>query len=177
MYNQKTSAVRRSRALALVPAVALALALVNVPSVSRAIDRTASAELSLRSNATMDNGKVTENRAINQEKRADASDAESAPEVLPKFPGGDAAMIKFLIDNVQYPASAMKDSIQGRVAVKFTVQPDGSITDVGVMKSVSPVLDAEAVRVAKLMPRWIPGEKDGKKVACQFSLPVSFKLE
>lgn len=177
MYNQKTSAVRRSRALALVPAVALALALVNVPSVSRAIDRTASAELSLRSNASVDNGKVTENRAINQEKRADASDAESAPEVLPKFPGGDAAMIKFLIDNVQYPASAMKDSIQGRVAVKFTVQPDGSITDVGVMKSVSPVLDAEAVRVAKLMPRWIPGEKDGKKVACQFSLPVSFKLE
>lgn len=186
MYNQKTSAVRRSRALAIVPAVALALALVNVPSVSRAIDRTASAELILRSNATMDNGKVNENRAINQERRepgvfavetVEEKAGEASPDVMPKYPGGEAAMYKFLADNIKYPEAAVNDSIQGRVAVKFTIQPDGTVTDISVMKSVCPAIDAEAVRVTKLMPRWIPGEKDGKKVACQFTLPMSFKLQ
>lgn len=173
MYNRKTSAVRRSRALAIVPAVALALALVNVPSVSRAIDSVTSVELRLGAYAPENNGKVTENPAAKQEKHAAV---EEAPDVLPKYPGGEMAMFGFLTKNVKYPEAAVKDSIQGRVVVKFTVQADGAVKDANVVKSVCPALDEEAVRVVMLMPRWIPGEKDGKKVACSFSLPISFKL-
>lgn len=173
MYNRKTSAVRRSRALAIVPAVALALALVNVPSVSRAIDSVTSAELRLGAYAPENNGKVTENPAVKQEKHATVEDA---PDVLPKYAGGEMAMFAFLCKNVKYPESAAKDSIQGRVVVKFTVQADGAVKDASVVKSVCPALDEEAIRVVMLMPRWIPGEKDGKKVACSFSLPISFKL-
>ena len=173
MYNRKTSAVRRSRALAIVPAVALALALVNVPSVSRAIDSVTSAELRLGAYAPENNGKVTENPAVKQEKHATVEDA---PDVLPKYAGGEMAMFAFLCKNVKYPESAAKDSIQGRVVVKFTVQADGAVKDASVVESVCPALDEEAIRVVMLMPRWIPGEKDGKKVACSFSLPISFKL-
>lgn len=174
MYNRKTSAVRRSRALAIVPVVALALALVNVPSVSRAIDSVTSAELSLGAYAPENIGKVTENPAAKQEKHAAV---EEAPDVLPKYTGGETAMFSFLVNNVKYPESAAKDSIQGRVVVKFTVQADGAVKDANVVESVCPALDEEATRVVMLMPRWIPGEKDGKKVACSFTLPISFKLK
>lgn len=174
MYNRKTSAVRRSRALAIVPVVALALALVNVPSVSRAIDSVTSAELSLGAYAPENIGKVTENPAAKQEKHAAV---EEAPDVLPKYTGGETAMFSFLVNNVKYPESAAKDSIQGRVVVKFTVQADGAVKDANVVESVCPALDEEATRVVMLMPRWIPGEKDGKKVACSFTLPISFKLQ
>ena len=156
MYNRKTSAVRRSRALAIVPAVALALV--------KEYTWTATPE---------NNGKVTENPAVKQEKHATVEDA---PDVLPKYAGGEMAMFAFLCKNVKYPESAAKDSIQGRVVVKFTVQADGAVKDASVVKSVCPALDEEAIRVVMLMPRWIPGEKDGKKVACSFSLPISFKL-
>lgn len=185
MYNQKTSAVRRSRALAIVPAVALALALVNVPSVSRAFSVTAATELSLGSNAPADNGKINEKHPKKQVpedagvimvETVESKDLK-ASEVLPKYPGGESAMYVFMAQNVRYPKAAMADSIQGRVVVKFVVQPDGAITDAGVVKSVSPDLDAEAVRVVKLMPRWIPGESGGKKVACEYALPISFKLQ
>ncbi len=174
MYNRKTSAVRRSRALAIVPAVALALALVNVPSVSRAIDSVTSAELSLGTTVPENTGKVTENPAVKQEKHAAV---EEAPDVLPKFTGGEIAMFDFLGKNIKYPEAAAKDSVQGRVVVKFTVQADGAVKDAEVVESVCPAIDEEATRVVMLMPRWIPGEKDGKKVACSFTLPISFKLQ
>lgn len=174
MYNRKTSAVRRSRALAIVPAVALALALVNVPSVSRAIDSVTSAELSLGADVPENIGKVTENPVARQEK---STEVETAPDVLPKYTGGEMAMFGFLMKNLKYPDAAAKDSIQGRVVVKFTVQADGAVKDADVVESVCPALDEEATRVVMLMPRWIPGEKDGKKVACFFTLPISFKLQ
>lgn len=174
MYNRKTSAVRRSRALAIVPAVALALALVNVPSVSRAIDSVTSAELSLGAYAPENIGKVTENPAATQEKHAAV---EEAPDVLPKYTGGEMAMFGFLTKNVKYPEAAVKDSVQGRVVVKFTVQADGAVKDANVVESVCPAIDEEAIRVVMLMPKWVPGEKDGKKVACSFTLPISFKLQ
>lgn len=86
-------------------------------------------------------------------------------------------MFDFLGKNVKYPEAAAKDSIQGRVVVKFTVQADGAVKDAEVVESVCPAIDEEATRVVMLMPRWIPGEKDGKKVACSFTLPISFRLK
>ena len=97
-------------------------------------------------------------------------------EQMPIFPGGDAAMMKYLSENVKYPALAIKAQEQGRVVVSFTVEKDGAISDVKVARSVTPSLDAEAVRVVKAMPKWTPGKQDGQPVRVRYNVPVSFKL-
>ena len=97
-------------------------------------------------------------------------------EQMPIFPGGDAAMMKYLSENVKYPALAIKAQEQGRVVVSFTVEKDGAITNVKVARSVTPSLDAEAVRVVKAMPKWTPGKQGGQLVRVRYNVPVSFKL-
>ena len=97
-------------------------------------------------------------------------------EQMPTFPGGDAAMMKYLSENVKYPALAIKAQEQGRVVVSFTVEKDGAISDVKVARSVTPSLDTEAVRVVKAMPKWTPGKQDGQLVRVRYNVPVSFKL-
>jgi protein TonB len=95
----------------------------------------------------------------------------------PAFPGGMEAMIQFLSTNIQYPADAKKQKIDGRVLVNFVIEKDGSITDVKVMKPGFPSLDAEAVRVVKMMPKWKPGYQKGQAVRVLFALPISFNLK
>ena len=97
-------------------------------------------------------------------------------EQMPTFPGGDAALMKYLSENVKYPALAIKAQEQGRVVVSFTVEKNGAISDVKVARSVTPSLDAEAVRVVKAMPKWTPGKQDGQLVRVRYNVPVSFKL-
>ncbi len=97
-------------------------------------------------------------------------------EVMPQFPGGQIAMLQYLMKNIKYPEQAMKEGIQGRVAVSFIVEKDGSISDVKPVLSVHPLLNKEAVRVVKSMPKWSPGKHNGKPVRVRFNLPVMFKL-
>lgn len=97
-------------------------------------------------------------------------------EVMPQFPGGQIAMLQYLMKNIKYPEQAMKEGIQGRVAVRFIVEKDGSISDVKPVLSVHPLLNKEAVRVVKSMPKWSPGKQNGKPVRVRFNLPVMFKL-
>ena len=99
-----------------------------------------------------------------------------AVEKAPEFPGGQEALYKFLNKNLNYPAAAKESGIQGRIICQFTVNRDGSIVDVVVLRGVDPDLDKEAVAVIKKMPNWIPGEQSRKKVRCKFTLPVVFKL-
>ena len=110
-------------------------------------------------------------------KKTSASDkVYEVCEQMPTFPGGDAALMKYLSENVKYPALAIKAQEQGRVVVSFTVEKDGAISDVKVARSVTPSLDAEAVRVVKAMPKWTPGKQDGQLVRVRYNVPVSFKL-
>jgi TonB family protein len=97
-------------------------------------------------------------------------------EEMPRFPGGDQAMLKFLQANIQYPVSAQEAAMQGRVIVRFVVGEDGAIRDVEVTRSLDPACDAEAVRVIKKMPKWTPGKVKGEPVAVYYVLPVMFKL-
>lgn len=97
-------------------------------------------------------------------------------EVMPQFPGGQIAMMKYIMENIKYPKQAMKEGIQGRVTVRFIVEKDGSISDVKPILSVHPLLNKEAVRVVKSMPKWTPGKQNGKPVRVRFNLPVMFKL-
>lgn len=93
------------------------------------------------------------------------------------FPGGDKAMMNYLYKNLKYPKDALDNGKQGRVVVQIVVGTDGYISDVKVLESVYPSLDAEAVRVVKAMPRWIPERLEGGKlVRVRTSLPITFRL-
>ena len=105
----------------------------------------------------------------------DRSKVYQAVERPGSFPGGDAAMLKWIKENLIYPESARINGITGRVFVSFIIEKDGSISDVTILKGVDPDLDKEAVRLVTKMPRWTPGKNDGVPVRSYFRLPITFK--
>lgn len=98
-------------------------------------------------------------------------------EQMPKFPGGDTELYKFISNNLNYPAMAIENNVQGRVVVQFVVTKDGSIGNVKVVRSVDRDLDNEAIRVCKKLPKFIPGKQNGQPVNVWYTLPVTFKLQ
>ena len=95
----------------------------------------------------------------------------------PEFPGGDAARIRFLSENIRYPQMARESGIQGTVFVTFVVERDGSITDVRVIRGIGGGCDEEAIRVIQAMPSWTPGRQRGRPVRVQFTMPIRFTLQ
>lgn len=98
-------------------------------------------------------------------------------EESPAFPGGDEKLYEFLAKNMKYPQMARESGIQGIVYVTFVVEPDGSISNVRVLRDIGGGCGEEAIRVVKAMPRWTPGKQRGKAVRVQFNLPVKFTLQ
>lgn len=98
-------------------------------------------------------------------------------EQMPQFPGGDAELYKFINNNLNYPAMAIENGVQGKVIVQFVVTKDGSVGNVKVARSVDRDLDNEAVRVCKKLPKFIPGKQNGQPVNVWYTLPVTFRLQ
>lgn len=98
-------------------------------------------------------------------------------EDMPQFPGGKQELMKFLGKNITYPVSAQKAQIEGSVMVQFVVGKDGSVRNPKVVRSVNPELDAEALRLVGIMPKWTPGKQRGKAVPVSYNLPISFRLD
>ena len=98
-------------------------------------------------------------------------------EQMPEFPGGMQKAMEFLGKNIKYPVAAQEAKIEGRVIVQFVVGRDGSVSDAKVMRGVNPELDAEAVRVVSIMPKWNPGKQRGKAVAVKYTMPIMFRLQ
>ncbi len=98
-------------------------------------------------------------------------------EKMPEFPGGPQELFGFLAKTIKYPAEAEKAGTQGRVIATFVVRKDGSISDAHVVKSVDPLLDAEALRVINAMPAWTPGSQSGKPVNVKYTVPITFRLD
>ncbi len=96
--------------------------------------------------------------------------------VMPQYPGGHEKMLEYLFVAANYPDDAYEKYETGEVLVGFTVEADGYISIAQVLKGVSPSLDAEAVRMVKSMPKWIPGTRNGKPVRAELSIPINFKL-
>jgi TonB family protein len=94
----------------------------------------------------------------------------------PQFRGGVSDFVDYLGNNIQYPTDARQSNTQGRVIVSFVVEKDGKVSQVKVLRSVSPTIDAEAVRVIKNSPRWKPGKQFGREVSVAYSVPVNFTL-
>lgn len=96
---------------------------------------------------------------------------------MPSFPGGFDKLMDFMKKTMRYPEDVRKENIQGRVILTFIVEKDGHLTDIKVAKSISPLLNEEAIRIVKSMPKWNPGMQDGMKVRVKYTLPISFKLD
>lgn len=96
--------------------------------------------------------------------------------VMPQFQGGISALMDFLSRRVTYPVAMQKSHLEGKVFVGFMVNKEGLVTDVKVLRGVSPEFDEEAIRVAKSMPKWNPGMQDGEKVNVRYTLPIQFRL-
>jgi TonB family protein len=95
---------------------------------------------------------------------------------MPRYPGGDAARMKFLVENIKYPEAARKAGKQGNVFVQFIVEADGKITNANVLQGFDAECDAMALKTIQAMPDWIPGKHEGKNVRVQFVMPIRFSL-
>ena len=98
-------------------------------------------------------------------------------EIMPEFPGGTAALMKYLGTNIKYPTISQEMGSAGRVIVQFVVDKDGSISNPEVVRGVDAYLDKEAIRVISSMPKWRPGVQNGKKVRVKYTVPVVFRLQ
>lgn len=96
--------------------------------------------------------------------------------VMPKFPTGQRGLQKYILEEAKFPDEARRGGEVGEVIVGFTVEANGVITGVRVLRSVSKSLDAEAVRIVKNMPDWKPGKKNGKRVRTELTIPINFKV-
>ena len=114
----------------------------------------------------------------NMQTQQSATKAYEVVEVMPKFKGGESAMMEFLMMNMKYPQAAVKAKQQGRAVVGFVVRKDGTVSDVHITKSAGyAVLDEEAMRVVKAMPAWEPGKQKGKPVNVKYNVPITFRLK
>lgn len=201
MYNQKTQRRCALRPLALVPALAAALWVTQLPAVASAISTLGDAALpapdhkvseiaapvqtdagvaDLYSESDMalvaatDAETTADTAPANASRTPDSADQVfEMAEKMPEYPGGLAALMQFLADNLRYPKGA--EDVSGRVVVQFVVDKDGSVRDPKITKSVDPLFDAEALRVVSMLPKFTPGEIDSKPVAVEYALPISFK--
>ena len=122
--------------------------------------------------------KEHKNEVIVEEKKpVEKEEVFQAVEQMPTFPGGEAALMKFLREHIVYPTVAAENNIQGKVIVQFVVTKTGKVGEVKVVRSVDRDLDKEAVRVCKTLPNFTPGRMNGQAVNVWYTLPVQFKLQ
>ena len=198
MTMKKSSRWNTLRALAAVPVIALALlAFANNKSVAAVV--TASVPQDRAVQSEMQSSEPVQVEAATQPVEAEATPEavemnteEQAPqdtkpqsddkvyksvEQMPRFPGGEVGLMKYLQENIKYPPEAAKNDIEGRVIVQFIVDKTGQVGEVKVLRPISEELDAEAVRVVKTLPKFEPGRQDGEAVSVWYTLPISFKLQ
>lgn len=124
-----------------------------------------------------DNAKQWRTAVIKPTADPDSSKIFGAAEEMPSFPGGEKALMQYIKDNTYYPEEMCEGAAQGRVMVGFVINEDGSISDVKILRSLTPELDEVAVKIVKGMPRWNPGKQNGKAVKTKYTVPVSFRTE
>lgn len=112
-----------------------------------------------------------------QEANEDVNKVYEKLEKMPKFPGGKPKLVEYLCTNLKYPQEAQENGIHGRVVISFVVERDGSLSNFKVYQSVNPLLDREAMRVVKAMPKWKPGRQKGTPVRVKMTLPISFNQQ
>lgn len=190
MLHKKSNRISLLKLLVLIPIVGVTLAL-NARTVTDYVYDKPQRQVPVKKGkkaATIKNGNKNtlqiveskESQTTNQQPHIIENVQEDSPfdvvEQMPQFSGGMKALMDYLSTNISYPKEAHKKEIQGRVLVRFVVEKDGSISNAEVVKSVDPLLDAEALRVISSMPNWIPGKQNGKAVRVKYTIPITFNL-
>ena len=161
MNKKRTRTAGRIKYALFAPLAAALLLVSNIEAVARTVEK------------VMDASEAT--NTVPQDKPKEDQIFQIC-EVPPQYPGGVGECMKFLGSNIKYPAEAVAKKLEGRVIVQMIIEKDGSITNTKVVRSVSPLLDQEALRVVGIMPRWNPGTQRGQAVRVQYTLPVMFSL-
>ena len=191
MLHKKSNRISLLKLLVLIPIVGVTLAL-NARTVTDYVydkpQRQVPVKKGKRATTIKNGNKNTlqiveskESQTTNQQPHRIEKVQEDSPfdvvEQMPQFSGGMKALMDYLSTNISYPKEAHKKEIQGRVLVRFVVEKEGSISNAEVVKSVDPLLDAEALRVISSMPNWIPGKQNGKAVRVKYTIPITFNLD
>ena len=188
MLHKKSNRRSLLKLLALIPIVGLALAL-NARTVTDYVydepQKQQPVKKGKKAGTIKVNGQeikvVEQGDIVTMEGEVDQDQAKEEAfdvvEEMPEFPGGPKALMDYLMENVKYPKTAFDANIQGRVIAQFVVDKEGTVRDAHVVKSVDPILDAEALRVINNMPKWRPGRQNGKVVNVKYTIPVSFSLD
>lgn len=168
MYTSKSSMGRRFRALALVPAAIVAVAVVANPVAASALDSMSQ---------VFNSGKVTNNNAISAVDTPENSQEKvhEAAEVPPQYPGGESELLMTIAKNLKYPEKAQKENQQGIVVVRFVVNSKGEAGNPSIVRGVSQEIDAEAIRVISTIGKFTPATIGGKPVSVYYTVPIRFK--
>ena len=113
---------------------------------------------------------------MNAQENKKKGDVYFEVEEMPKFPGGEKALRKYLAQNVKYPEAAKEKEIEGKVYISFVVDADGSVTNASIARGADPILDKEALRVIRSLPKWSPGKEQGEAVKVAYTVPINFAL-
>lgn len=124
----------------------------------------------------VDIAELREHKQVIQEKPVVEKPFETV-EQMPSFPGGTEELYKFIYANLKYPIVAQEAGISGRITLRFVVSKTGEVSDVQVLRGIDASCDKEAVRVVKMLPKWIPGKQNGVNVPVYYNLPIMFKLK
>jgi len=175
MLNKKrTHQARILKYLALLPMAAGLLVINNMDAMARIVDQpepvvTEAIEM-------IEEAPVSAPETIPAPLPPDDNKIYTMVDKMPQFPGGDVELLKFINENLKYPITAQEQGIEGRVVASFTVEKDGSINDVEIVRSLEESLDNESIRILKSLPKWTPGENNGKIVRVKFTVPIQFRL-
>ena len=176
MLKEKSNPWARVKYLYVLPLAALAVSAFARPEVSAVADELSSAKVNDLVASMKTNQPETASVAVKDTLTPDEFVFEVV-EQMPEFPnGGVTGLTEYIKKNLRYPAEAKKAGTQGRVVVQFLINKNGAISDVSVLRSVDRLLDAEAVRLVRSMPKWKPGMQKGKAVTVKYTVPLSFKL-
>ena len=163
MNKKRTRTAGRIKYALFAPLAAALLLVSNIESVARTVEK------------VIDSGPLLTDRAEQDNPQQDV--IYQVCEEQPVFPGGTGELIKFISKNIKYPAEAKAKKIEGRVIVQMIVEKDGSLSGIEIKRGVDPLLDQEAIRVVKSMPKWTPAKQKGKHVRVRYILPVAFSLQ
>lgn len=174
MNKKRTKKIGMTKYLMFIPMAIALMVISNIESVARTTKH-----------LTQDFVKEVSSPILSNDRPQDKNKQQSSQqdkvvfevvEEMPIYPGGQNELMKYLAENIKYPATAVEKNIEGRVIVQFVVESDGHISNAKVARSIDPSLDAEAVRVINAMNKWTPGKQKGKNVAVRYALPIMFRI-
>ena len=175
MIKRKSNPWARMKYVYVLPLAAIAVAAFARPEVSSRLDEISSVKVSDLSETMKQVSHQNASVQVPQEP-VEPEVTYDKVEEMPEYPGGIRELLKFVKDNVKYPAEAIEKDIQGKVILQFVIEKDGNASSFKVLRSIHPLLDAEALRVVKLMPKWTPGKVKGEAVRVRYTMPVAFSI-